>query len=416
MSHTIQAYADYCGIKKLSKPYLSDSFYPICFDKYLVLHTPAKSSDISHYNHWNIVLQSLKPFLESEGIKLVQIQIGPETDTNFNLSDLILSNLTFQQISYIISKSEGYIGVDNVLMHMASMHDKKIVGLFADQYPEVNKPIWNSSSSVTCLSPDFSKLKPFFGRGANKKRINEIMPESIVSAVIKLVKGSCPNIPMESIHIGENYHLPIVEIIPDFFNNGMIRPDRSANIRADIHFDSTNILNWCSTRRCNLFLNSNQIKDISFISQVKKNINQINLFADMEVDIDDVKKLSKTGIKIFLLCKDKDILDAVRLKLIDWSVDLFSPKTKKDIDKIDQVSYTTTKFNSTKVVLSKNSKYPSLYHALKKESSVNVLFDNDLFWSDIDHFYIYNNHHAKRTTKKNTRRSSSFRNKSRSKA
>ena len=107
----------------------------------------------------------------------------------------------------------------------------------------------------------------------------------------------------------------------------------------------------------------------------------------------------------------KDILDAVRLKLIDWSVDLFSPKTKKDIDKIDQVSYTTTKFNSTKVVLSNNSKYPSLYHAVKKESSVNVLFDNDLFWSDIDHFYIYNNHHAKRTTQKNTRRSSSFRSK-----
>lgn len=403
MSHAIQAYANHCGVEP-SDPHLVDLFYPICFDKYLVFHTSSQASDISHYDHWGIVLQTLKPFFDSEGIKIVQIQTGAQINTKFDFCDLFLSGLSFQQISYVISKSQGYVGIDNVLMHIASMHDKKIVGLFPDSYPETNKPVWNKSAPVICLSPDFSECKPFFGRSSNRKRINEIMPESIVSSVIKIIKGYCPQEPMTSIHIGSNYHSPIVEIIPDFFNPKLIQPNQSANIRADLHLDQTVILNWAATRPVNIFINGDQIKDILFISQVKKNIHQMNIFVDLNTSNEDLKQLKKLGIKVFLLCKDKENLDKVRLKLIDWSIDLFEQKTKKDIDKNSDIDYTSSRFNSTKTVLSKNLKYPSLYHAVKDEQTIDVLFDEELFWSDIDNFYIYNRNHAKRTPKENYRR------------
>jgi hypothetical protein len=386
--HTLEAYAEHCGIKP-SEPTILELFYPIPLDKYFVFHTHSNISSPYHYDYWDLVWQVAKPLLNDMGFKIVQIQTGGDQVSTFsNFCDLKLNSLNFQQMSYVVKKSEGYIGSDDVLMHIASMYDKKILALFPDRYPQNAGPYWNNSSPVTSLSPDFSTKKPMFGRPGGTKRINEILPETIVKSLISLLKGFCNKKPMTSLSIGHNYHNKIVEVVPNFFSPALVAADQSVNIRADFHFDEGFILKWANSRRVNIFMSAGS--DYKFLRRIAQNINQLNVFVDINTDPSWVKEVQKTGTNVLLLCKDTQKLDAIRLKLLDWTVDSFKLKTKKDIDNISDIDYTSTKFNSTKMVLSNNKKYPSIYHATHDEKTTSKLFDDDLFWGDVDNFYIFN--------------------------
>lgn len=393
MSHLITAYANYCGVEP-SKPQINPLFYPIIPEKYLILHDPLGENS---YPHWRIVLQALKPVLNKENIKTIELNTqGGETLLS-SFCDYSFNHLNYQQIFYVIGGAECYLGIDDFIMHMASMHDKKIISLSLEDYPANNKPFWNKSSPFISLSPDFSKEKPLFGRASKNSRLKEIMPEEIVQAVIKQIKGFCNEKPMSSLHIGDAYENSIIEIIPNFFNENLVEQNRSANIRGDLFFDQDVLSRWVSVKKVNVFLNAKDINKFLFLARFKSNIHQLNVFVDLYSQKEQLKKLKKLGIPIVLLCKDQENLSQIRINLIDWVIEDFQEKTKKDIDNFSDIDYSITKFNSTKTVLSNNFIYPSLYHAINDEKNTDKLFDDPLFWTDINHFYIYNNY-AKRTT------------------
>jgi hypothetical protein len=387
MPNILQAFESHCNVKA-GRPHLLDSFYPISFPSYIVFHAAEISNLNEHYNHWDLALEALKPHLQDQGIAIVQLQHGQEITTFSRFADKHLANIGFQQSSYIIKNSCGYLGTSDVFMHMASAADKKTVALFGDSYPEAEGPCWNKD--YRCLSPDFSKIKPFFGRAKESKRINTISPEKVASEFLSLLKEQETGVGLSSVFIGDNYHNKNIEIIPNFFNPNAIKPDQPVNIRADLHFDEQHTASWIQGRRVNLFINANNFGDFSLLSSFKPNINRLNVFIDSSTSLDAIKGIKRTGVQMALFCKDNNQLEATRLKFIDWVVDLFSLKDKKDIDNTDDIDYTTSQFRSSKRVLSNNQAYPTLYHSENKDKDKAKLFDDPLFWGDLDHLYIFN--------------------------
>jgi len=387
MAHVTQAYTTHCEVDSYA-PQLLDSFYPISFPHYIVLHTAERSSPPECYNYWDLVLESIKPYLVDSGFHIVQLQHGEEIDTFSKFADKHLANIGFQQSLYIIKNSSGYLGTSDVFMHMASANNKKIVALFGDAYPETEGPCWNKD--YRCLSPDFSEIKPFFGRHQNTKRINEIKPEKIANEFLSLLNKEDTAIGLSSVFIGDNYHNESVEIIPNFFNAALLKPEQPLNIRADLHFDAQNISSWIRGRRVNLFVKPDGSSDLSWLPAAKPNINRLNVFIDASTDLDAIKNIKRSGVPMALFCKEESQLEETRLKFIDWIVDLFSLKEKKDLDNIDKIDYTTTQFRSSKKVLSDGQVYPTLYHSMNKDKDSSKLIDDPLFWNDLDHLYIFN--------------------------
>ena len=328
MAHAIQAYATHCEVNSHA-PHLLDSFYPISFPRYIVLHTAERASPPEYYNYWDLVLEAIKPYLVDKGFHIVQLQHGEEIDTFSKFADKQLANIGFQQSLYIIKNSSAYLGTSDVFMHMASANNKKIVALFGDIYPEAEGPCWNKD--YRCLSPDFSETKPFFGRYQNTKRINEIKPEKIANEFLSLLNGEDTAIQLSSVFIGANYHNESVEIIPNFFSPSLLRPEQPINIRADLHFDVQNISSWISGRRVNLFIKPVADADLSWLPTFKQNINRLNVFIDADTDLDTIKNIKRSGVPMALFCKEESHLEEARLKFIDWIVDLFSLKDKKTL-------------------------------------------------------------------------------------
>ena len=387
MAHATQAYAAHCEVDS-RPPQLLDSFYPISFPRYIVFHSAERNTPPECYNYWDLVLEALKPHLLDRGFNIVQLQHGEEIDTFSKFTDKHLANIGFQQSAHIINNSSGYLGTSDVFMHMASASNKKIVALFGDSYPEAEGPCWNKDHR--CLSPDFSETKPFFGRYQNTKRINDIKPERIATEFLSLLLQEEAAIGLSSVFIGDNYHNENVEIIPNFFNPTILKPNQPINIRGDLHFDAQAISSWLQGRKANLFIKPDNSTDFSLLSAFKPNINRLNVFIDGNTTLEAVKSIKRSGVPIALFCKEEAQLEQVRLKFIDWIVDLFSLKEKKDLDNINEIDYTTSKFRSSKTVLSDNQAYPTLYHSTNKDKDTSKLFDDPLFWNDLDHLYIFN--------------------------
>ena len=391
MAHATQSYSAYCEVESRLPKFL-DSFYPISYSKYIVFHKAERNMPLECYNYWDLVLEAIKPYLVDEGIHIVQLQHGEEIDTFSKFSDKHLANIGFQQCAYIIKNSNGYLGTSDVFMHMASASDKKNVSLFGDAYPDTEGPCWNKD--YRCLSPDFSKTKPFFGRNQDHKRINEIKPERIASEFLSVLLEKNISIGLKSVFMGDNFHNETVEVVPNFFNPTILKSDQPVNIRADLHFDAQAIAGWLNGRKANLFIKPDKSTELSLLKSFKQNINRLNVFIDSDTDIDVIKGIKRTGLPMHLFCKDESQLEEVRLKFIDWIVGLFSLKDKKDLDNSDDIDYTSSKFRSCKTVLSNNEAYPTLYHSMNPNSDSSKIFDDPLFWSDLDHLYIFNTNNA----------------------
>mgnify|MGYP000175734172 CR=1 FL=1 len=230
MSHLIEEYAKSCGVD-IGVPIIKEHFYPIVFEKFITLHVDSKDQARS-YSHWSIVLQLLSKPLAENGIKV--IQIGSEKTEKLPFVDKILNNCSYKNSFYIIKKSLLHLGINSLPVHVASAYNKKIVNIFGNLYPECAGPYWSDKKDIINLAPDFSKIKPTFSLKENPKRIDEIKPEVIANAVLKLLNIKNHQ-EFESIYFGHSYKLENIEVIPKG-KSISITKGSNINLRMDKHF------------------------------------------------------------------------------------------------------------------------------------------------------------------------------------
>jgi hypothetical protein len=386
MSHIAEEYAKSLGCR-IGTPVLEPHFFPVTSDKYITFHTNGQKVPAKHYDFWGVVFLLIKDRLKKDGIDI--IQTGGPDDPPYPQCDHSHLGCSFKQMSYVIKNAELHLGIDSLPMHIASAFNTKIVALFSNLYIENAAPLWSGKDS-TLLSPDFSKTKPSFSLAEKEKRINEIKPEEIASAVFDMLGIVNDLGSYKTLHLGSHYSNNLLEVIPDFIPDPSFRPSSVINLRCDYDLLSESLPVWLS-RQVNI-MTSKKI-NTSLIASFKDNIAGLTLFLeDGDFSADYLKVLNQLNIRFNLICRDKEKLSDFRLEFFDWTVEEYSKPTKKDIDFESEICHNTF-YHSNKTLISKGKEYSSKASWLKKvekTSGDEEIIDSPEFWEEIEHLNIYN--------------------------
>jgi len=362
MSHVAEVYAKDLGVK-IGKPQLIEHFYPVLVDDYIVFNNQ-DNLQVNQYDYWGIVIDLIKPHLVKNNIDIITISDNDKISLN--------------QKNHIIKKSLMYLGVLNHFTQVASAYDKPSVSLLSNVYAENRKPYGNAE----VLTPDFSEIKPSFAVQEGKKRINEIKPEDIAKAILnKLnIKGE---IKFKTIRPGNTFHKPSVEIVPNCFVQNKEFVNQVLNVRADLHFDLNNIINWCQLSNVNLTLKQTIPSEV--LTALKNRIKQIIyvINEDKEDLTNFFKTIKRNKINLVIFTENKEILSSLRLKYFDFSV--FCEHLDESVKDIVNEN---TKYHSSKKFISNNTVYPSHFSSEKLDIHSNFCLNSNSL-KEIENFYLY---------------------------
>lgn len=381
MSHLIEEYAKSLGVK-IGKPVILDHFYPTLDEKYITIHSDNKI-DSKAYEYFPQVISLLKPFLYKNGYKIYQIG-GPQDPHLENVDGKFL-NLTYKQSAYILKKSSLHIGIDSLPIHIASSYDIPIVALYSHIYPSNAYPYWSSPEKIILLESERNGNKPSFSYQEHPKTIRTIKPEDVANSVLKLLNIE-ESLNFKTLKIGSHYHIPIVEVVPNFRANLEDQKNKTIYLRADLHHDDQIIAFWSHNYKVKII--SNEKLPIGLLAQFNKNIEQVFFKIDnSDFDSEYFEEVKKFKINFILCSKDKENLPNLKNKFFDFKLEY--DDVEERISKTEKIK---SKFLTNKLLISEGKIFASEAHlklnkALDKENE--TIYDDDAFWKDSEHFYFY---------------------------
>lgn len=384
MSHLVEEYAKNLGVK-IGKPVLAEHFFPVIPEKYITVALEPQAAS-KQYRYFDIVFDSVRSFLSKQSIKI--IQIGSSKSQRLTSVDEMIFDLDFKKQAYIVKNSLVHIGGNDALMHYASANDVPIVTLFGDSYAACSDGYW--SSNKTNIEAPW-KVKPCFSPVDQNDTINKILPEDIANAIIKKFTPE-KSIPLKSLFIGDFYHHPVFELVPDFFAQmpGML--DKHWFIRLDYLESFSYVESWCEYLPSFSFFTEKMIPH-QFVQKVRGKLKNISFLVNEDSLISDdyINYVSGLGISVNLLVKDSAILPAVRNKYFNFNVQLYATADKSILND-KKITFNKSFFHSQKTIVSRGKKYPSTYHWKKDKNILDknlVIEDNELLLSELNHLYIY---------------------------
>ena len=383
--HLIEHYALSCGAK-ISKPITPTSYIPVPFVDYIVVSREAEVES-KKYDHYQDVLDHISPILEERGIKV--IQTGKQGDRPLKGAAHYLG-ITKKHENYLIQNALLVLSNDFYSSHAASAFNKKLVTLFGPLYKDISKPFWGSSADQTLIESHRNGEKPSFsGEEKGYKRINLIHPETIASSVLDLLDIPHPLGSLETLYVGQYYTTPAIEIIPDFDPPPSLYQGAALNLRLDLHFDPEIMSKWAFNRKLNIV--TDRKIERKYLDIIRPHVAQVMIKVSAETDLNTVKETQEGGYQTYLFTEDKENISDIRLKLIDWDVNLNETKTKKDLDKSEEICDNTC-FKSSKTMTSKNKHYSSSasWKAGVEKHEDERIIDSPEFWEELDYFRIYN--------------------------
>ena len=366
MSHLLQEYAKSCGVK-IGDPVFNPLFYPIQFEKYIVLHH--STCNATTYDHWNILLTILKPYIEKQNIKVVQIL--DKNSAIINLADKHIQ-CSKKQAAFIISKCLCFVGTDSVFSNIAGQFNVPSINLYSHTNPQNTKP-WVFNKKSVFISSLTNEKKPSYDPNENPKTINNIFPEEIIKNILNILNIK-RKLKFKTIFIGSRYNENCVDIIPK--ENSNIIHD-NINVRMDIHHDEEVLKNI-------LFKNFAEVTLLKPISKEiisMKKIKIINYLAE-EFDKDFIEIMKNSGVKFNLLCVSEEKLSQQRFLFFDDKIIFHDLKTilKNNFEKLKNASKSNLKTISSKIIMIGDKKYSSYLEAINSK---------ELFFLDLDMLLVY---------------------------
>jgi hypothetical protein len=377
MSHLIEEYAKNLGAK-ISVPIVRDHFFPLLIDKYITLSND-DNVESKHYPYYDIVLNLIKPSLQHENIKVVQLGGKSKIEG----VDAAL-NLSFKQQSFILSRSLLHVGSDNVLNHVASAKQIPTVNIFGNTFPKINRPIFSKWNLNINLAPVWNK-KPCFSGIDPQKQINTIKPEKIAKSILSLLKINKEPIKFKTLHVGESFKQKIVEVVPTVFTPISLLEGQALLVRADYGFNEDVFLRFCQSYKVAVY--ANKLIQPHGLRNISDNIQTLFIFVDNSWDtIPDsyFKILKNLHIECVLLVKKEKDLAPIRNKYFDVPVRSYLPERKSPCKTSDG-----TRFLSEKRIVEDGKEYLSYAHWKKGLDKDDRVLDTPEYWRESEHFYIY---------------------------
>jgi hypothetical protein len=363
---------------KINKPLVPEAFWPLAFEKYITVNTFGKYSS-RNYLYFTEVINIIQPYLKENNIHVVQL--GTADDPPIHASIFGLNGvLSIPQSNYVIKNSSLHFGCDGFLNHAASSYDVPLVALYGDTLSSQAKPLWGNSKTQIHIDGSRGKIPSYAQSDGESQNINSIKPETAGKAILKLLNIKNNLNKYKTNFIGNMYHTPVVDIIPDH-NPTSFPPNIQLNIRADYRFHLPFLQAWLQSRNNSLLTMNSEIP-LQIIAPYRKNLKQINLEIDLDASEEYIDNLLGLGVSVNLLCKDKENIKSIRLKFINHIIHDTSPK--KPPSKISK-NIKNFKIKSSKELFSQGKSFPSKYHFYKSLNVDNIQY----LWEDLDHLIFY---------------------------
>jgi len=401
--HILESYASIARAK-ISKPHLIPKFYPLVHEKYITIQGDSRYQS-RQYNWFPEVLSILKPFLDKENIKVVQIggsgdAIIPNIDVN------LCGQTSFRQTFDVVRNALLHVGVDSLNVHIASVFGTKIVGLYSNMYIEHSKPYWSNPEDVRLIQAPLGERKPSYSQQDDPKIINYIKPEVIAKSVLELlnIEGS---IERESIFFGKEFSSTSLESIPDCLVDPKFMPNALLHIRYDyVQENETTqkfLYNQIGLRKCAIY--TDKLLNENALMQLRQNIVQIVVLITSADQLPIVQQVQKLGIPYALVSElSEEEINKLKIVYLDNTPIQKAKFSSKDKLPISYIS-DKTKFKTSKFILSQNKTYPSKAHWLSQkdcpissESAIGEFIDSKDFWNEAEFYYLFNTLPAPKTS------------------
>ena len=382
--HLVEQYSLVTGAK-INKPFIETSYYPIPFDKYIVVENGGEEIKSRIYSMWTDIIADIKDYLDAENIKIVQIG-SADSEQMPGVFDL-RGRTTTKQLAYIVKNSLLHCSTNDFLLDIASHFNVPVVGMYGNTYADVAKPYWGEKNKKIILESHRNGNKPSFLAEERSNSVNLIYPEKIADAILKLLNIKQKE-KFDTQFIGDLYNSHVIEAVPDFVPPDSFQPNMVINLRMDYHFDLNNMIQWGKNRKVNIF--TNKIIDLNYLNSIRSNVIAIQQEVCSELNLKYLNILNSLKIPCELFTRNERALNNLRLKYFDYKVTYKKVKTKEDIK--DFTFSDDFYFKSNKLLLSKEKKYLSKYDYVNnrpyKKQDLKIV-DNADFWEDLDFFRIY---------------------------
>tara|TARA_B100002019_G_scaffold109922_1_gene94518 strand:+ start:2382 stop:3521 length:1140 start_codon:yes stop_codon:yes gene_type:complete len=375
--HKLESFALSVG-SKIEKPFIDKNYYPILDEKFICVSQESISNS-KNYSNFNDVMFHIKPFLEDNGINVIELG-SPDSDSIFYTKNY--KHTSRLQANFIINKSLLYFGNFNYYANIASALNKPIVLPSNKDIESSFKPYWSTAKSCKVLMAE-TDLMPSRNDDENPKTINLIHPELIAKSILDLLNIENDLDTIETIFIGDNYHSPTLDLIPSNFQLENFKNQKNINVRLDKKYD-INFLVKCKTIK-SLSITTDQDIPRQVLTHLKDHIDHITFYIDKNTTIETINNMQSIGKPLFLLCKNKEDLKSIQLKFIDHPVVLDQKLSKKDL-KVKNLDNLI--FLSKKNIISEGKAYNS-FLSLSEGRNVSKVLNKKVFWEDLKYCRVY---------------------------
>lgn len=375
----------------IGTPELQRDYFPLDIDlskAIIILNTFEDAKKQSRvYDYIQDVIDFSSNELAQNGYFFFQPLTGKEI--NYRCKNSIY-NLTPNQIAHLIDNCALVLCSDSMYSHVANEAGKKTICLFGPSSVVGHSPKFNPELFFPIRESD---SPPSYRSVESSKSVNKNKVESIIGKIYSVLALSNKST-VKTIHIGNNYPVNFIELVPDSVINPENFKDKILTVRMDYLFNEDILAEILSSRRCNII--SEKPINLDLIKKYKTSIINFNLAISCDTDIKYVKDLLKIGIKtIFFSYEDKVNLQKTRMKFFDLTlVESFEKPSR--VKSVEEKISENTVFRTNNFLLSDGKIFTSFGKWKKGESipsfGQNICkfdIDDESIWETLEFCFIF---------------------------
>lgn len=359
--------------------YIYEKFYPLDFDKYIVLDT--QSNDVNyHYVFWFRVIELIDPILKNRGINIVHLIEDKKYYFNHTYVDKTAS---INQKAYIIKNSKLFCGSSKLYSLIAS--EAKVKQCFLKCDYSLDNTLVSEQETINSDQPRKNFLNP------SSAKLNNIRPEEIAKKILKTLFDEDHAFD-STLSVGKVYATQSLEIMPDACfeikkanNEIVVRMDylfSEENLNSQLKIDSLNIVTSKPINKNILLAHKNNVKKIYY--KIDKN---------SDPDFLEFLESQKFNYEIITSLSTED-LDKEKIKYINYKK--INKLNFLDLKFLDDLDRSKVYFKTNKIIIKSGKTFGSRWHCKNNLNSQNVRSDsfsvpeviNDEFKEEADYFYF----------------------------
>lgn len=380
--HVLEAFATSSGLK-ISKPYIYEKYYPLNFDKYIIIETNDSKYQSKNYDYWQEVISLILSSLKESNVNI--LQFCGQNDQKL-INSYTVTGYNANQKAYLIKNCIAYIGSNSLGLQLASSYNKKIVGLYGNIYASQNRPYWSDEKDIQLIEAFDKKSKPSYSPQENPKVINNIKPNILGQAILDSlnIKYKIKN---KFISIGSSYTNKTIELVPNMIVNPASLGAPNIIVRMDIRFDESILQAQLAQSKCLIITNKTISENL--IKTYKANIIQIVYKIQESNDPSFINLLKNENINFSLVSElDQEQTNNIKIHYMDLGLIFkLNYKNKENYDH-KNIKY----YKSNHFILSDNKLYMS-EAAVEKDlpikdfdKNIQEIINTDTFWKHSDNY------------------------------